>query len=350
MLCIHFVSGVTMKKTVFLTLLISFLFFNIFANSHSFVKDVVDFENIESSKLVSDLSLNDTDSVEKNSDEYEKFIFDLGTEPGDSASTTYGMFQYNWNVKFGSAIRLKYSNFSEMLDDIEGYTNATLVNKSKEFDFDVLPFIYKKNNFNIGLGFSYQFINEKSFAGMFDTNGYMLNPEDIGKYFTMENKKIAHILAPRIDFNTRTPVSKIFIFNFDVCLNPFYFMNLEQSMNYHSDHTVSTFDYSGNNNVTRWSSPYINLKISADLFNFVRIVSQLSYQNLTFQQMDWASDFESLIGYDDNQKITNLRFGLDFLVGNKLKSRAKGGIYYENNWNYSSYLDKLNIIVNGYLV
>ena len=108
-------------------------------------------------------------------------------------------------------------------------------------------------------------------------------------------------------------------------------------MRYHSNQTTNKFDYGGTNNLTRLSFPYIDLKIYADCFNFTRIVTQVSYQRLNFQQMDWAPDYNSLIGYDDVQNITNFRVGLELLAGNIKRARVKGGIYYQNEWNASSY-------------
>ena len=120
-------------------------------------------------------------------------------------------------------------------------------------------------------------------------------------------------------------------------MNPLYLLILDQNMNYHSDQTTNKFDYGGTNNLTRLSFPYIDLKVYADCFNFARFVTQLSYQRLDFQQMDWAPDYMSLIGYDDVQNITKFRVGIELLAGNVQRARVKGGIYYQNEWNSSSY-------------
>lgn len=270
-----------------------------------------------------------------------RILFDFGAEPEASASTTYGFFQYNWSDKYSSNIKIKYSSSTETSDSIDGYASATKIDKSKSVELDLLPFVYNKpflkTTMSFSFGISYQYIDESSFAGMFDVNGYMLEPDDKGKYFTMSNEKKAHVFAPRLGFNTKLPLCKYLSVNLDFYMNPIYLISLNQSMDYHSDQTLSKFDYSGDNNVTNWSSPYIETKLYADCFDFVRLVSLISYQRLDFQQMNWADDFESLTGYDDTQDMLKLRFGLEFLVGDKQRARAKGGIYYENNWNASSY-------------
>ena len=277
-------------------------------------------------------------------DDFDKIYFDLGTEPEASASTTFGLFQYNWNKNYSSSIKGKYSSSTEISDEIEGYGNATIVDKHKEFEIDLLPVIYNwqlnnKTKLSFSAGGSYQYILDTTFAGMFDVNGLMLDRGDEGKYFTMNNEKKAHIIAPRVGVNGSLAVHKNLVLNCNLYMNPVYYLILDQSMNYHSDQTAKTFDYGGTNDLTRISSPYIDLKIYADCFNFARFVTQLSYQKLDFQQMDWAPDFNSLIGYDDVQNITNFRVGIELLAGRIQRARVKGGIYFQNEWNHSSYTE-----------
>lgn len=274
--------------------------------------------------------------------EEDKLYFDIGTEPESSASTTYGLIQYNWNKTYASSFKIKYSSSTETEDEIDGYTNAVEIIKNKTFEADLFPFIFKIGNakkFSFNVGLSYQYTNLKDFAGMFDTNGYMLDEGDEGKYFTMDNKKTAHFFAPRIGATGKIPINKYLGLGFEVYANPIYFMYLDQSLNYHSDQTTEPFNYSGENSVKRWSSPFAEAKVYADCFTFARFVTSLSYQRLDFQVMDWSKDFESLVGYDDMQQITTLRFGLELLAGNKKRARVRGGIYYQNEWNKSSYYE-----------
>ena len=311
-------------------------------------------QNIEAKKgklnLVSSSSTMDefkqtdfkNNTVSSEPDNYDKFYFDLGTEPEASASRTFALFQYNWSDTYSSSIKGIYSTATETEDSYEGYGNATVVNKHKEAEVDLLPFIYNyklqnQTKLSFSIGASYQYIIDTTFAGMFDVNGIMLDPGDEGKYFTMENEKKAHIIAPRVGVSGKLPLHKYFTLNCDLYVNPVYLFILDQNMRYHSNQTTNKFDYGGTNNLTRLSFPYIDLKIYADCFNFARIVTQVSYQRLNFQQMDWASDYNSLIGYDDVQNITNFRVGLELLAGNIKRARVKGGIYYQNEWNTSSY-------------
>lgn len=278
----------------------------------------------------------------RDDDAFDRIYFDIGTEPESSASSTYGLFQYNWTRTFASNIKLKYTSATEIEDEIAGYGNAVGIDKHKEFELDLLPAIWtipigSKNRLSLSFGGSYQYIKENYFAGMFDVNGLMLDEGDEGKYFTVKNDKTAHIFAPRLGLDWRMPLHKNVSLNFDVYVNPIYALSLSQSMGYHSDQTELPFDYGGDNTVFRWSAPYVDAKVYADFFQFVRLVSQLSYQRLDFQQMDWASDYESLVGYDDVQSITKLRFGVELLVGKRHTARARGGVYYQNEWNVSSY-------------
>lgn len=148
-----------------------------------------------------------------------RILFDFGAEPEASASTTYGFFQYNWSDKYSSNIKIKYSSSTETSDSIDGYASATKIDKSKSVELDLLPFVYNKpflkTTMSFSFGISYQYIDESSFAGMFDVNGYMLEPDDKGKYFTMSNEKKAHVFAPRLGFNTKLPVCKYLSVNLD---------------------------------------------------------------------------------------------------------------------------------------
>ena len=277
--------------------------------------------------------------------DFDKFYFDLGTEPEVSASTTFGLFQYNWNKQYSSSIKGKYITSTETDDKMEGYGNATVVDKHKEVEIDLLPFIYNclidnKKQLSFSAGASYQYMIDTTFAGMFDVNGIMLDPGDEGKYFTMNNEKKAHIIAPRVGVTGKLSVHKNFVLNCDLYINPVYLLILDQDMKYHSDQTTNKFDYGGTNSVSRVSSPYVDFKFYADCFNFSRLVTQLTYQRLDFQQMNWASDFNSLTGYDDVQNITNFRIGIELLAGKVSRARVKGGVYYQNEWNVSSYTGK----------
>lgn len=273
----------------------------------------------------------------------DKILFDIGTEPEASASSTFAFLQYNRNENFGSNIKFIYSTATETESEIAGYTNGTLIQKNNEFELDLLPVVFyfgENKKFNLSVGVSYQYIYEKVFAGMFDTNGLMLDSIDKGKYFTMDNERSAHIFAPRVGFSSNIPLLESLNLNFQFYANPIYFLNLTQNMKYHSDQTVYSFNYYGDNSVSKWSSPYIDARVALDCSNYVRFVTQLSYQRLDFQQMDWAEDFESLVGYDDVQSITKFRFGLELLAGSKKKARVRGGIYYQGEWSNSSYMNE----------
>ena len=167
---------------------------------------------------------------------FDKFYFDLGTEPEVSASTTFGLFQYNWNKQYSSSIKGKYITSTETDDKMEGYGNATVVDKHKEVEIDLLPFIYNclidnKKQLSFSAGASYQYMIDTTFAGMFDVNGIMLDPGDEGKYFTMNNEKKAHIIALRVGVTGKLSVHKNFVLNCDLYMNPLYLLILDQNMN-----------------------------------------------------------------------------------------------------------------------
>ena len=278
--------------------------------------------------------------TEEDENKFDKYNFDLGIEPDVSISSTYILFKYNWNNNVSSGIKGTYSSSTETADYYEGYESTTIIDKYKEFKIDFLSLIYSlefinKIQISYSIGTSYQYIFNSTFAGMFDVNGLMLDPGDEGKYFTMNNKKYAHIISPQLGVVIRIPSHKNFIVNFDLYMNPIYFFILNQEMRYYSDQKNNIFDYGGQNKLKRWSYPYLSVKFYADCFNFTRFVTQFSYQRLDFQQMDWSEDFNRLIGYDDIQKITNFRIGIELLSGSR--NRVKSGIYYQHEWNESSY-------------
>jgi len=275
----------------------------------------------------------------------DNIYFDIGTEPEASSSMTYGLFQYNWNEDFASNIKFIYSTSTETEDKLQSYVNPIIVTKNKEFELNFHPVVLGfADYYELSLGASYQYIKEEVNAGMFDSTNpnemmFDADGEDAGKYFMQDSSRKAHIIAPRIGLKAKYPCSDNFVFNIQFYVNPFYFLTLEQSMKYHSNQTVENFNYSGNNSFSKFSTPYVDMKVFADCFQFARIVSQISYQKLKMQQMNWASDGESLKGFDDTQEITKLRFGLELLAGKKQKARVKGGVYYQKEWDKSSYLD-----------
>ena len=219
------------------------------------------------------------------------------------------------------------------------------VNK-RAFETNLLPYMRyfgandNEREFSWSVGLSFQYIGESEFAGMFDVNGYMLAPGDEGKYFTMNDEKTASVIAPRVGISGKIPLPNLFQFNFECFVHPFYYMNLKQNMAYYSEQTNTPFDYSGNNNVNRVSSPYISLKLSLDMFNNFRFITVCTYQHLDFQQMDWAEDFNSLVGYDDKQDIFTFRCGLELLSGKSKATRIRCGAYYQIDINKSSYLNE----------
>ena len=284
----------------------------------------------------------------------EGFSFDIGTEPEPTSNVSYGIVQYGWSDITSSRLDVRYTNSSELQcatatenkvrNKIEGYDTAIYSAKSQIFEADFLPYIryFGKNEngreFSWSIGASIQYTMENEFAGMFDVNGLMLDPGDEGKYFTMNDDKTAIFVAPRIGFSAKIPLTNLFCLNAECFAHPLYLMVLKQNMAYHSDQTTSAFDYSGNNNLNSFSSPYISLKLTLDMFNNFRLITFCNYQHLVFQQLDWADDFNSLVGYDDIQDLFSFRGGLELLSGDSKSARLRFGVYYQIDVNKSSYL------------
>ena len=303
---------------------------------------LIELKNFTKEKSKSEIKQaeNKSYSVHDFTEEDQKFFFDIGTEPESDSSSTYGLVQYDWTNNFSSNLKMSYTSSTQTENEVEGYTNGTKVIKNKEFSFIILPCMYrfeKFMDFTVSLGGSYQFINENTFAGMFDTNGYILKDEDIGKYFTYASDRTGHIIAPRIGFNAKKQFNNMFAGKFDFYINPILFININQNINYKSNQTTESFDYSGSSNTGKLSSPYIETKLSVDILNCIRPLIQFSYQNLKLNQLDWADDGISFIPVDDTQEITKLKIGFEVMAGKKQKAKVRGGVYYQINWNKSSY-------------
>ncbi|MBO4705676.1 MAG: hypothetical protein J5647_08090 [Spirochaetaceae bacterium] len=275
----------------------------------------------------------------------EGFTFDMGTEPEPTSNVSYVMIQYGWTDSASSRLDVRYTTGTNDEETIEGYDTASYNAKHRVFEADILPYVRyfsmdeSGHEFCWSVGLSIQHSKENEFAGLFDVNGLMLDPGDEGKYFTMTDEKRAFIIAPRLGFSAKIPLPHNIGLSAECFVHPFYFMSLKQNMAYHSDQTTSLFDYSGNNDVSRISSPYISVKLSLDLFSNFRLVTLCTYQHLDFQQMDWADDFNSLVGYDDKQDMFSFRCGLELLSGNAKSARIRGGVYYQIDVNKSSYLN-----------
>ena len=266
--------------------------------------------------------------------------FDLGTEPEDDGNASYGMVQWGWSDDIASRIDVRYTSKHKTEDEIDGYGNATDVYKANTFEVSLLPavkYFGETKNFSVSAGISYQFSKEREKAGMFDVNGLMLDEGDEGKYFTFRHDKTAHFIAPRLAFTASLPMGEHFAFGFESFLHPLYLVSLKQEAAYHSDQTTEAFDYSGDDSLFRVSSPYIFAKTTFDVFDYVRLLAQFSYQRLDFRQMDWADDGNSLEGKDDVQNMMTLRAGVELLSGKVAKARVRGGIYREITLNKSTY-------------
>lgn len=278
--------------------------------------------------------------VEKQS----KIHFDLGTEPDVSGNVSYGMIQYDWTQYFGSRIDLRYTTKVDVVTELEGYGNVVETIKNRTIETDFLPVVFSlgrgiDNRFIVSAGVSYQYTYFNDFAGMFDVNGLMLDEGDEGKYFTMSNEKKCHFISPKIGMTSKMPLNQLFTLNFEGFVNPIYYLIMEQNMAYHSDQTTLPFDYSGHNTINNFSTPFVSAKVSLDMFRFLRLVSLVNYQRLEFQQMDWNENFDELIGYDDIQTITTLRLGVELLSINRNNARLRGGVYWQREWNNSTYLE-----------
>ena len=286
---------------------------------------------------------------------WDRLSFDMGTEPEPNKNVSYGMVQYGWTDAVSSRLDVRYTSGTELQcatatnnaveNKVEGYDTAIYSASERIFEADILPFVsyFGRNEsgreFCWSVGLSAQYTTENEFAGMFDVNGLMLDPGDEGKYFTMNDDKSAFFLAPRLGFSAKMPLSRILGLKAECFIHPLYFMNLKQSMSYHSDQTASPFDYSGGNSVNRVSSPYVSVKVSLDILGSLRLVTLCTYQHLDFQQMDWAEDFNSLKGYDDKQELFTFRGGVELLGGNAKSARVRCGVYYQVDVNKSSYLN-----------
>ena len=280
-----------------------------------------------------------------------KFHFDLGSEPEKAGNITYGMIQYDWTDFFATRFDLRYTTRTEDIDEVEGYGNPMGTTKYRIFETDLLPFVgcFGRDDdgrlFTASVGFSYQYSKESEVVGMFDINNLMLDEGDGGKYFTMTDNKKAHFFALRLGFTAKIPfyadweLLNGFCFNFEGFVNPFYYMILDQSMAYQSDQTLTEFNYSGQNKVARISSPFVDVKISLDMFDFLRFMTRLNYQRLNFQQMDWNENSDGLEGKDDVQQILTLRVGFETLSISERSTKVRAGIYWQQSWNTSSYFE-----------
>lgn len=278
-----------------------------------------------------------------------KFHFDIGAEPEKNGSTTAGMFQYDWSDDWASRLDIRYGTHVDTQDKQEGYSNVAGTTKNQSFEIDILPVVHmfgktfmNNNYFSISAGVSYQFTHQDDFMGMFDTNGLMLDEGDEGKYFTMSNERYVNFIAPRLGFTASIPLNSIINFNFEGFVHPIYYILLSQDMGFHSNQTNTPFDYSGTNNFHGISSPYLDTKISFDLFRILRIMTRLTYQKLLFEQMGWNASFDGLEGKADTQDITSWRIGAELLSWNKEYARIRAGIYYVHDWNKSTYLEATN--------
>ena len=121
-------------------------------------------------------------------------------------------------------------------------------------------------------------------------------------------------------------------------MNPIYHLAMKCSLEqiYQAD---SSLNLNGSFDIKRWSSPFIDQKLTADFFDMIRLMMNFKYQHLNVQQLgEDPENYNNLIGYDDKQDIFTFRTGVELLGGKKNSTKIKGGFFYEIEWGKSSLL------------
>jgi len=263
----------------------------------------------------------------------EGFTWNLSVSPEAEGASVYGTGRFAWSGDISSALIARWDNSTLSENAVLGFGSALRDTTTSRLQIDALPISWSHSLAGMDMrfsgGLSWVDTSEKVSAILKDTGGILLSPP--GQYASYSSDREAWLLSPRLGVAVSSRLFGILKISYDGLISPVYYLDLNQAADYDFLSVPST------NSLQRWSGPYLDQSLSADIFGVVRLVIEHEYQHLGFQTMDWNSNGSALIGVDDNQDITTIRLGVEVLLSNPLGSRLRGGVYWEDDSTTSSH-------------
>ena len=275
----------------------------------------------------------------------------LGAEPGEHGSALFGVFQYDWNEKRASKLRLEFntekdsrdpSNWFDTEDAEKLYDNYEWISITKKKSIEAIfypyiryfgddsdeaytPFIY----FGLGLFYTYSWYDITTSYWLEKGNQRLMMKADLdGHYHNFGPIAIGSIKVPFLSYfglHVETQVSPInrIITSADTYIS-YYYVN--------EDPIYRSIDSDSQN----WCSPTIKIDAALDFMTYFRLRAKFGYTRIYVGSL---SDINyGTYSSDENRNETFvLRYGAEIVFPSSNRTRKKdshlwAGLYYEHSW------------------
>lgn len=271
---------------------------------------------------------------------------DFGAEPHRHGSMVFGAIDYDWSSTFSQRIRLEYDHYTTS----EKTPNALSAEEVRAISITTYPLVFffgdsnisaqsRFSQLDIGLYYSYSKTNTT-------TSGFFNFPEDeewgdfsgLRGFLTNDESQKYHLVGPAFGHSVNFPLFRNYISaTVEGFFVPAFFIKLDtaSNANYYLEDGVVPSDSSLS--YRSLSFPLVQQTVSLDLFRYLRLKAQATYQHLDLRAI---KDIEGIQNY--SLHTFTLRYGGEIL--NPAKTRKKSahlwaGLYYEMTWNKINFSD-----------
>lgn len=266
---------------------------------------------------------------------------DFGAEPHRHGSMLFVAADYDWSESFSQRIRFEYDHYSTSTDSsdslsTQGVRSITIMPFPIVFFFGDSDYTAQTRFTRLNIGLYYSYTHSKTNTGSFFNLG---NDEEWGDYAGKSGFAISdtnqkyHLIGPAIGYSVNFPLYKTYVSaTIEGFFVPAFLVTLETETTtsfYFDDDSVSTNDSLSFRSL---SFPIAQQTLSLDMFRYLRIKAQISYQHLDLRALTGGND--SIRNY--SLHTLTLRYGGELLKPKKTRKKSAhlwAGLYYEMTWN-----------------
>lgn len=274
---------------------------------------------------------------------------DLGAEPGEHGSTIFGVFQYDWNEKRASRLRLEYSslkdssdstNWFSLSEDTYDKTEWFNITKKRGIEIDFYPYLkyYGDDSvdayspfFYFGLGAFYAY-------SWYDiTASYWLEKQNERWMIKVDTDADYHQFGPMLIASIKIPFFTYFGAAIELDASPInrLISYSNSRVAYFSNTETPEYYINGDEEKSNWCSPTLKLDVALDFLTYFRLRTKFGYSKIYLSLSDIHSD--SVDEGENKQETFIWRYGAEIVFPSSNKTRKKdshlwAGLYYEHGW------------------
>ncbi len=302
--------------------------------------EINDKQRITGSQLVADFI---TDKL--------PLTLDLGAEPGEHGSTVFGVFQYDWNEKRASRLRLEYSSTkdsqepSSMFDtdsmesEVDNYEWISIT-KQKSIEADFYPFLRYFGDdsndaetpffyFGIGAFYSYTWYDR--------TISYWLNKDSKSLMVKYDSDGHYHDFGPIAIASIKVPFLSYFGLHLETTISPInrLISTADSKISYYRASAVP-IHLTEVTDTQNWCSPTLKIDAAIDCMTYFRVRTKFGYSRIYVGGLSDV-DYGTYSSDSNRQELFMLRYGAEIVFPSSNRTRKKdshlwAGLYYEHNW------------------